>query len=264
MEKMTEPIYRIQSLSCAIQGRTILDNISLHISKGEFLVIIGPNGAGKSTLLKHMVRVNKSPDNTIFLCEKCINSMSQRDIALKVGYVPQSSPVYLPFTAFQFVLMGRYPHMNPLVRPDSEQKTEAMNHLEKVGMGEFASRRVDMMSGGERQKIFIAAALAQQPDILLLDEPTTFLDPKHQSDIHKILDDLNTRNNLAVLAVTHDINFAARFSSRIVAVKKGSIVFDGKSSELVENRKLEELFDTGFEYIENEKEGKTYAFPRRK
>jgi iron complex transport system ATP-binding protein len=260
-DKTAGQIYRIEKLSYAIDGHRILDDVSFSIGAGEFVAIIGPNGAGKSTLLKHLVRVNRPPKNTVFLHGRCILEYKQKDIAARVGYVPQSSPVYLPFTALQFVLMGRYPHTNPLVRPDAEQTGVAYAMLEKVGMREFAHRRLDAISGGERQKIFIAAALAQEPEILLLDEPTTYLDPKHQCEIHDILGALNRDRNLAVLAVSHDINFASRFSNRVVAMKKGSVFFDGPVSGTLSGGLLEKLFDTGFDFIRQERTGDIFAVP---
>ena len=139
-----------------------------------------------------------------------------------------------------------------------------MSLLEKVGMAAFADRQLNKLSGGERQKIYIAAALAQQPDILLLDEPTTFLDPKHQCDIHDTLESLNREHNIAVIAVSHDINFASRFSRRVVALKKGAVVFDGPVADVLYNGRLESLFDTPFDFLSQEKSGDIFAFPRRK
>lgn len=261
-DKAAGEIYRADGLSFSINGRRILDDVSFSINAGEFVAVIGPNGAGKSTLLRHLIRVNRPPAKTVFLHGRCILEYRQKDIAARVGYVPQSAPDYLPFTALQFVLMGRYPHMNPLVRPDSGQTGQALAMLEKVGMGEFADRRMDAVSGGERQKIFIAAALAQEPEIILLDEPTTFLDPKHQCDIHNILDTLNREHNLAVLAVSHDINFAVRFSNRVIAMKKGKIFSDGPVRDAISGDLLEKLFDTGFDFIREERTGAVFAVPR--
>jgi iron complex transport system ATP-binding protein len=121
---------------------------------------------------------------------------------------------------------------------------------------------MDAVSGGERQKIFIAAALAQEPDILLLDEPTTYLDPKHQRDIHNILETLNREHNLTVLAVSHDINFAVRFSNRVIAMKKGKVFSDGSVGEALDGGLLEKLFETGFDFIREERTGAVFAVPR--
>ncbi len=257
------PIYSVRSLSFEIGGKRVLDSMSMDARPGEFIAVVGPNGAGKSTLLRHLVRVIPPPKGTVLLYGKCVTTLRQREIAAGVGYVPQSSPVYLPFTALQFVLMGRYPRMNPLVRPDAKEAARALEILNDVGMADFADRRVDMMSGGERQKIFIAAALAQEPSVLLLDEPTTYLDPKHQRDIQRILQSLHRERGTAVVAVTHDINFAARFSDRIVAMKKGAAVYDGPPDGLMRKPRLEELFDTEFDYARGDGEDGVFAFPRR-
>ena len=260
----TKPIYEVAGLSFSINGSKLLRDVSLRVRAGEFLAVIGPNGAGKSTLLRHLVRIIRPPAGAVKLFGRDINVYKQREIAARVGYVPQNGPDYLPFTALQFVIMGRYPHINPLARPGSDEEARAMALLADVGMDGFADRQIDKLSGGERQKIYIAAALAQQPDILLLDEPTTFLDPKHQCDIHDTLESLNRENNIAVIAVSHDINFASRFSRRVVAMKKGGVVFDGPVSEILHNGRLESLFDTPFDFLSQEISGDVFAFPRRK
>ncbi len=263
MQSANEKVYDIVNLSCEMGGQKILDGVSFSISQGEFVAVIGPNGAGKSTLLKHLVGVKKPPPGTVRLFGREINDIKQREIALKVGYVPQSSPVYLPFTVLQFVMMGRYPHMNPLLRPGREHIDTSMEYINKVGMTDFAGRRMDMLSGGERQKIFIASALAQEPEIILLDEPTTYLDPRHQCDVQSILAHQNSGNGLCVLAVTHDINFASRFAGRVIALKKGKLVFDGTPEKIMNKETLEGLFDTNFDIIESGIDGAACAFPNR-
>ncbi|HOX28034.1 MAG TPA: ABC transporter ATP-binding protein, partial [bacterium] len=185
MSRENSIVYAVEDLVYGVNGKRILSGVDFSVNAGEFVSVIGPNGAGKSTLLRLLVRTIKPRSGKILLFGRELSGYRQRDIALKVGYVPQSSPDYVPFTALQFVLMGRYPASNPLVRPGAEDAKAAMEILDKVGLADFAQRRVDTLSGGERQKVFIAAALAQTPEALLLDEPTTFLDPKHQADIRE-------------------------------------------------------------------------------
>lgn len=258
-----ESIYELAGLSYEVNGRRLLDSIAFSIGRGEFLAVIGPNGAGKSTLLRHLIRIIRPPRETVKLFGRCINSFSQREIAARVGYVPQSAPDYLPFTALQFVLMGRYPHISTVSRPAETESRKALDALDKVGMADFADRQVDKMSGGERQKVLIASALAQEPEILLLDEPTTFLDPKHQSDIQDTIEQLNAEHGISVVAVSHDINFAARFSRRVVALKNGGVVYDGPVNGILGNGHLESLFGTPFEFVNNNGDG-LLAFPKRK
>ncbi len=168
-----------------------------------------------------------------------------------------------PFTAREFVLMGRYPHLSPFssVRPEDLEEVDRV--MELTSTRGFAHRNIRTLSGGERQKVFIAAALAQGAKVLLLDEPTTFLDPKHERDVMHILTRLNQDEGITVVSVTHDINNAVLSGERVLALKEGSVLFSGLSSELMDNRVLNQIFDREFLLAPHPESGQPVILPER-
>ena len=254
-------ILEVSHLSCVLNKKKVLRDISFKVSVGEFISIIGPNGSGKSTLLRHIIRMHRSPDNTITLENKDLNLYPQKEIAMKIALVPQSEPTNMDYTVLQFILMGLYPKRNPLVRYSKYEIDYSVSVLRDFDLIDYGDRKMSNISGGERQKIFIAAALMQKPTILLLDEPTTFLDPQHQNEIHNLLSNLNKNQNMTIITVTHDINFVSHFSQRVIALKSGMLIFNEPVESFMSTKKIEIVFDTRFELIHHETTGKIYAFP---
>jgi iron complex transport system ATP-binding protein len=199
----------VEDLSFSIGEKAILRGVSLGVETGEFISIIGPNGAGKSTLLKCLVRVNRGWSGTVRLKGRGLGEYSQRELARVMSYVPQARDGAMPFTVLEFVLMGRYPYLGPFSVIDAADEAAALEVLEMVGMKDFARRAMRTLSGGERQKALIAGALSQGAEIMLLDEPTTFLDPRHEHEIINILGRINRDHGVTIVSVTHDINHAA-------------------------------------------------------
>lgn len=262
MRRLTNKVVlKVSHLNCSFNKKKILQNISFSVSQGEFVAIVGPNGSGKTTLLRHIIRMYPSSDGTILLFKKNLNHYQQKEIAAKIAIVSQSVPTNLDYSVLQFMLMGLYPKRNPLIRYSDEEVKYVLSVLNDIGMNSFAERKMADISGGERQKIFIAGALVQNAEILLLDEPTSFLDPYHQREIHDLLSYLNKTKNLTILTVTHDINFAAHYTERIIAIKKGALFFDEPVERFMNHQKIEQVFDTRFEFIQHDTTGKLYAFP---
>ena len=174
--------------------------------------------------------------------------------------MPQTGELIPPFTVYEFVLMGRYPYLSPLSSPNKDDHEAVTEALMLTGTDEFAGRELSTLSGGERQKVFIAAALAQGSEIMLLDEPTTFLDPKHQYDILKILRKVN-EYGVTIISVTHDINHAVLFSRRILGIKEGKMVFDGPPEGIMKNETLYELYERSFTFIVHPKTGMPLILP---
>jgi iron complex transport system ATP-binding protein len=215
----------INKLSFNYNGFPVLKEVELTLDMGQVLSIVGPNGSGKSTLLKCINRILKTQQNTVLIDGKDTNTFDIKELSKIMGYVPQSSTNTFPFTVFDVVLMGRKPYIHwNLSERDNEIVAEILDFLD---IGELAMRHYNELSGGEQQKVVIARALAQQPQILLLDEPTSSLDIKHQLDILGILRSLTQSKERSVIVTMHDLNLASRFSDKMVMLKQGCIFASG-------------------------------------
>lgn len=239
----------VRDLVCALGGRNVLDGVSLRVESGQFVSLLGPNGAGKSTLLRSLLRIVRPASGSVSIGDRALTAFAQRELARVVGYVPQADARYLPFRVREFVLMGRYPHLSPfssITEADTRASEDAMRRTDTFA---FAERPMDTLSGGERQRVFIAAALAQGAQILLLDEPATFLDYRHQVDVLGLLRRLNRDEGVTMVYVTHDVNSVVRFSHHTVALKDGRVRFAGSPGELLGAGVLEDVYDAPFERL---------------
>jgi iron complex transport system ATP-binding protein len=245
---MNKAVIEIEDLSFAISAKKILENISFSASSGQRLYIVGPNGAGKTTLLRCISRIITGFGGAITIKGKKLRDYSQKNLAKILTYVPQSLGADIPFTAGQFVLMARYPHLSPfsVVKPDDEEIVRGA--MEMTGTDCFAERIISTISGGERQQVSIAAAVAQQAEIFLLDEPATYLDYAHQRDIQTLLAKINKTFGTTIVCVTHDLNSAVLNADSIIALKQGRIVFDGPAAEIMDERTLEEIYGKRFDF----------------
>ncbi len=251
----------VRDLFFSIGDNPILRGVSLDVETGEFVSIIGPNGAGKSTLLKCLVRVYGRWKGVVRLKGRGLARYSQRELARTMSYVPQARDRAMPFTVLEFVLMGRYPHLSPFSIIERADESAAMEALAMVGMGGFARRAMDTLSGGERQKVLIAGALSQGSEIMLLDEPTTFLDPRHEHEIIDILNRINNERGVTIVSVTHDINHAALFSTRIIAIKDGAVVFTGTPHDLMNEEVLGGIYEKPFTFVMHPVAGRPVVIP---
>ena len=258
---MKRPAIEIRNLTFSIEDSTILDSVSIDIYPGEYLSIIGPNGAGKTTLLRCLMRIHRVPAGTIHVGGVPAERLGQRALAKRISYVPQSEGRRCPFTVEEFVLLGRYPFRSPFSPIRREDRNAVSEALRLTRIDHLAQRRVDTLSGGERQTAFIAAAIAQGADILLLDEPTTFLDPKHEAEIRAILKALNRTMGRTIVAVTHDINAAALESDRVVILKDGRVIFTGTPGEVMDNAVLSRAYGKQFVFIEHPVAGRRIVLP---
>lgn len=240
------PILRVENYAFAVEGKPILRGVSFHVERGEYVTIVGPNGAGKSTLLKCLMRILRGGCGTIEVAGRPLESYTQRELARHLGYVPQADGRTAPFTVEQFVLLSRYPYLSPFAPAAPEDHRAVRAALEATDTAALAARQMTSLSGGERQRVFIAAALAQQAEILLLDEPTTFLDYRHQAAIRGLLARANRAQGLTLLAVSHDVSAAALESDRILGLCAGAIVFCGTPGELMHAEVLRRIYQTEF------------------
>jgi len=245
------PILDVVEFSFGFGTKEILRDVSFTVAQGEYFSIVGPNGAGKTTLLKCLDRIYRGGSGEISVFGQPLEGYRQRDLARRLSYVPQADGRVFPFTVGQFVLMGRYPHLNPFSSVGRDDMAAVGQVMERTGIAPFAERKLDTLSGGERQKVYIAAALAQGAEVLLLDEPTTFLDYRHQADVRDLLAELNRNAGVTIVAVTHDVNRAAIDSHRIVALSAGTVVFSGTPAEIMRPDVLERIYGTPFLMVDH-------------
>ena len=248
---MKNSLIHIENLSLMLSDKTILDSLSLDVFSNDYISIIGPNGAGKSSLLKCLIRIYPIDSGKIFIKNETIEKLSQKKLAKLISYVPQSDGRYLPFTVSEFVWMGRYPFLSPFSSLRQSDRVAVEHALDITGTAHLADRQLNTLSGGERQTVFLAAALAQGAEVLLLDEPTTFLDPKHEAQIYRILHKINQQHGKTILTVTHDINQAALHSGRIIVLKNGAIQYDGDAQAVMSNAILRIAFDKKFQFTQH-------------
>jgi iron complex transport system ATP-binding protein len=230
----------INKLYFYYDGNQALKDIELEVKQGEMLSIVGPNGAGKSTLLKCINRILKTEQNTVSIDGRDISKISLRELSKIMAYVPQSSTSSFPFTVFDIVVIGRRPYVYwTLGERDYEIVAEVLDFL---GISELAMRYFDELSGGEQQKVIIARALAQQPQILLLDEPTSNLDIKHQLELLMVVKDLTRTKKLSVVMALHDLNLASRFSDTMIMLKNGCIFASGTPESVLTEETIEAVY----------------------
>lgn len=243
---MSHPAIQIRDLSLSLSGKRILKNVSFEVKKGDYVSIIGPNGAGKTSLVKCISRIYSNWTGSAQVNGQDLHAYSQRELAHQLSYVPQAEGRTLPFTVFEFVLMGRYPHLSPFTSVNAADKKMVTDTLEQSGLSAFTERRLDTLSGGERQMAFIAAALVQGAKTLLLDEPTSFLDYRHQVQVMELLSRLHREKNITIISVSHDINSACRQSTHIMALKDGERLFLKTPETAMDSTQLETLYGTPF------------------
>lgn len=241
-----EPVIELRRFSFQLGNKLVLRDVSFAVGAGEYLSVIGPNGAGKTTLLRCLVRFYTGGSGSIRVFGRPLDRYAQRELARRIAYVPQSDGQGFAYTVEQFVWMGRYAYFSPFSPASSEDRRAVRRALEMTGTARFADRPLNTLSGGERQAVFIAAALAQAGQVLLLDEPTTFLDYRHQTEIRKLLRRVNRQWHTTVVSVTHDVNGAVLDSDRVLALRDGSVAFCGRPESIMRRQVLAGIYDTGF------------------
>ncbi|HMS57380.1 MAG TPA: ABC transporter ATP-binding protein [Tepidiformaceae bacterium] len=251
----------VETLTLEYGGRRAVDGVSLAIESGEMGAIVGPNGSGKSTLLRGMSRLQKPSSGRVLLDRRDIRGMGAREVARDLAILTQSPEAGLDLTVRELVWRGRYPHQGILQRPTPPDFEAVEWAMEAADVTALAGRALGALSGGERQRAWIALALAQQPRVMLLDEPTSFLDIRHQVEVMHLLRRLHAQG-MTIVVVLHDLLLAGRFCDRIVAMTGGSVAFDGPPAAVLEPEGLERVFGVPMMVIADPETGQPIALPR--
>ena len=226
-----------------------LEDLDFSVHKGDFISILGPNGSGKSTLLKIIANILTISKGETKLYDKEYGTIKRTEFAKNVAFVPQNSNTNFPYSVYEIVMMGRSPYLNFLGIEDKIDHGLVSETLELLEISHLKKKGINEVSGGEAQRALIARALVQNPKILLLDEPNSHLDIKHQLSIFNLLNKLNTQKDLTVINISHDLNFSNHFSNRAVLMKAGKILFDSSPEEILNEKNILEVFGVNAKII---------------
>lgn len=233
----------VDAVSLSYGSLTALRDISLDISGGEIIGILGPNGSGKSSLLKVMGGLLRPSRGQVLIDRTPLQQLDRTGIARRIGMVSQESHFQFPFSVLEVVLMGRFPHLGRLQFEGPGDEAAARQALTATGCLEFAERSIHELSVGERQRVLIARALAQEPDLILFDEPTSFLDLRYKREIFQLIASLAEQQKMAAVVVSHDLDLAGQYCHRIAMIKRGSIVKQGSPPEVITSSVVSSVFD---------------------
>ena len=252
MNMTSDFLVETTSLGFSYNGARLLQDLELKLARGSLAALIGANGSGKSTLLKLMCGLLKPQSGSIKFNGDYIKAIDQTILARKVAYVAQSMSLVFPFTSLEIVLTGRNPHLSRFGMESKDDLRIAFEALDQVGVAHLAERPVTVLSGGERQLVLVARAIAQAPSLLLLDEPAGFLDLKHRAQLVQVLRRLRDDDGIASLVVTHDLMFLEPSFDKVFALRDGRIAAEGTPSEVLESSILQGVYGVGIHTMREE------------
>ncbi len=258
-----EKLYQLNNVSFAYRDSDVIKSVSLEIEKGEFIGIIGPNGSGKTTLLKLMNKILKFNRGEIIYKGQKLEEVEQRQLSKEIGFIPQEAFINFPFAVSEIVMMGRYPYMG-IFGFESKKDIQIVTQCLKItDMESLADRLYTDLSGGEKKRAIIARALAQEPETLLLDEPTSALDIKHEIEVYSILRKLNKTQKISIIIVTHNINFAALYCSKLVLMRDGRIYGSGQAVDIIKSDVIKDVYGIDVVIHYNNETGIPYLLPKK-
>ena len=252
-----------ENLVAGYDKSDVLTGVDVAVGNGEMAAIIGPNGSGKSTLLKVLGRLLKPRGGAVLLDGKAIRDLSTSEVSRRMAALPQAPSSPAELTVRELVGYGRYPHVPWLKRMGTADHEAIDKAISECQLESLAHRQVSTLSGGERQRAWLAMALAQEPKLMLLDEPVTFLDIYHQLEVMDLIAQLNKQRGITVLMVLHDINLAARYCDRLIAVSNGRIAYDGPAQEIIRPEVLRDVFNVDAYIVQNPHTGRPVCYPYR-
>ncbi len=232
----------VKNLSHSFGENLVLKNISFQVPTKDFFIVIGPNGSGKTTLMKVISGILKPQKGRLEILNRAIDQYQRKALARTIAFVPQMLSVDFPFTVFEMVLMGRSPHLGILGLEEEKDMEIARQAIVFTGMESLAHRKLDQLSGGEQQRVFIARAICQEPDVILLDEPTASLDLAYQVRIMDLMERLKNEKGITVVMVSHDVNLAAMYADHLLLIHNGQILRQGLPDEVLTYKTLEEAY----------------------
>lgn len=250
---------RVNGLFFSYKKTEVLADIGLELRKGEILAVVGPNGAGKTTLLRCIAGIAKPKTGSIRIDDRDIFGMKRTDLARRIGYVPQTAPSKFPVTVFETVLMGRRPYIS--WRPSANDLEVVAGLLRSMGLVDIALRYFDQLSGGQKQKVLLAKAFAQETDYLFLDEPTSNLDLRHQMEAMEMISTMAKEKGIAAILAMHDLNLTSRFADTILMLNNGRMFCIGEPNQVMTRENIRSVY--GVETEINTSNGYPYILPIR-
>lgn len=252
----------VDGAALGYSDKLVCEDVSVDIPDGAFTVIVGPNACGKSTLLKSLTRLLPPTRGNVLLDGRSLHKMPTKQVAREVGLLPQGPVAPDGIRVVDLVTRGRYPHQRLFSPWSPDDETAVASAMDSTGIRELSGRLVDELSGGQRQRVWMAVALAQQTPILLLDEPTTYLDVSHQIELLELCRTLNRVQGHTLVAVLHDLNQAARYADHIIAMKDGEVVDTGTPAEVITESLVSEVFGLDARVIQDPESGSPLVLPR--
>ncbi|WP_156399414.1 ABC transporter ATP-binding protein [Rhodococcus sp. Leaf278] len=259
---MTKPRLHTDDITVGYDKSVIIENLTVAIPDGKFTVIVGPNACGKSTLLRALSRLLKPSRGAVLLDGNEIASYPAKEVARRLGLLPQTSIAPDGISVADLVARGRYPHQKLIRQWSTADEAAVVQAMDATGVTALSARQVDELSGGQQQRVWVAMVLAQQTPLLLLDEPTTFLDIAHQIELLDLLATLPRENGNTLVAVLHDLNHACRYADHIIAMKDGAVVTEGPPAEIVTAELVESVFGLPCRIIDDPESHTPLVIPR--
>jgi cobalamin transport system ATP-binding protein len=254
-------LVEVERLSFAYGVIEAVKDLSFSVGKGEVFGLLGPNGSGKSTVVRLLSRVLTPRSGRVNFAGRDLATYSREELARQIAVVPQETAIELPFSVLEVVLMGRSPHLGRFGFERAEDLTIAHRVMAQTGVSELVTREIHELSGGERQRVILARALAQEPRVLLLDEPTAFLDIKHQVEVYDLIKALSQQDGLTVIAILHDLNLAALYCDRLALLKAGRLFCLGTPEQVLTYTNIKAVYETEVYIGLNDITGKVHILP---